>query len=150
MNTKRKLLLQDYIESFHPFVRLIGSSVLCPSKQPYIPKSQLLLLYMLYKQKQMTIKEIAQVMHSSSSAATQLVEHIVESGLAERVETGTDRRQVHVQLTADGMRQTIEYKESVLVRLADVFAHTSDESLEQIVRFQQSIIISEEKNEAKN
>lgn len=150
MNETRKQVLHDYIESFHQFMRLMGSAVLCPQKQPEIPKSQLLLLFALYKNKQMSIKEIAAETRTSSSAVTQLVEHIVESGLAERVDSGEDRRQVLVRLTGEGVRQTIEYKEEMIKRLDILFARASNEALEDIIEFQQTIIQNKESNEAKS
>lgn len=149
MSEDRKQLLQQFIESFHQYMRLMGSTVLCPDKLPEIPKSQLLLLFSLNRNKQMSIKEIAKDMRITSSAATQLVEHIVESGLAERVESGNDRRQVHVQLTGEGVRQTLEYKAELVKRLDILFDATSNEALEQIIEFQQTVVTNKHADDPK-
>ncbi len=144
MKETRKQLLQNYLETWHRYVRLIGSEVLCPQNCESIPKSQLILLYILLEHRQMTIKQLAEELHITSSAATQLVEHVVNLGLAERIETKDDRRQVNVRLTGEGVRETMQYKESALIRLEEVMSTVNDTKLSKIIEFQKEIVDNKE------
>lgn len=140
MTEDRKNLIQEYIHSFHQYMRLMGSTILCPEGKQVIPKSQLVLMYILLENHNMTIKEIAAQLRSTSSAATQLVEHLTQTGLVERIENSTDRRKVTIALTADGVREIMSYKQDLIVRMDGVFAGISDEALISAIEFQQNVI----------
>ena len=144
MNEQRQQLLQTYVRSLHRFMRLMGSTVLCPGSEPKIPKSQLLVLYVLLEDKKLTVKDIAAQLSITSSAATQLVEHLVQTGLVERTEDRSDRRAVDVQLTAEGVRETVSYQQKLLKRLDSVFMQVSNEALEEIIEFQDNVITKEQ------
>ena len=145
MNETRQHLLQNYVRSTQQFMRLMGSRVLCPDNATNIPKSQLVILYMLLEDKKLSVKDIAAKLSSSSSAATQLIEHLVQTGLVERVEDINDRRSVYIQLTANGVRNTMVYQQKMLIKLEDVFASNSDEALLEKIEFQDDIVTKEQK-----
>jgi DNA-binding MarR family transcriptional regulator len=144
MTEERQQLLQTYVRSLHRFMRLMGSQVLCTDGQPKIPKSQLVVLYVLLEDKKLSVKDIATNLSISSSAATQLVEHLVQTGLVERAEDSNDRRAVYVQLTAEGVRATVDYQQKLLKRLDAVLAGTSDEALVEIIEFQDNVVTKEQ------
>ncbi len=143
MNENRKILLQEYIRGYYPFSRKMHSDVLYPKASQTVPKSQLILMYMLLENNSMTIKEIASELHITSSAATQLVERLVSISLVERRGDTVDRRQVYIQLTGDGVREAMSYQDSLVSALAGVFTNLSDEALVEAIEFQHNVIHKE-------
>jgi DNA-binding MarR family transcriptional regulator len=64
--------------------------------------AQLGMLFMLSHHKQLQIKQIAQYLGISKSAASQVITLLTDKGLVERRVEPADRRVVHLMLTAKG------------------------------------------------
>lgn len=85
-------------------------------------------------------KELADKMHMTPSAATQLVDALVRDDLARREEDSSDRRKVFVSLTQEGERRlqiAKKHRMDSMRRMLDVL---SDEELSALRDIQRKIL----------
>lgn len=80
-----------------------------------------------------TIKLIAELLGISSSAATQLVEGLVQMELVTRSEDPDDRRVVQVRLTKAGKARVEALRTSARSRMVDLLDGLSDVEIGQLV-----------------
>ena len=81
----------------------------------------------------LTMGEISKALELSLSAATRLVDSLVENGLAERADDPTDRRIVRVALTDEG-RKMFEVVFGVIhKRIGEFLSHLTMEEIDQLM-----------------
>jgi len=102
------------------------------AEQAGINREQMYALLML-KQGAMTVKEVATYMATTSSAASQFVEHLVTRGWVEREADVTDKRKVWLRLTVDGQTQLKLIRQEKVKSFGELFKNISDEELEALV-----------------
>lgn len=88
---------------------------------------------MLLKRRRLTVKELARLMGTSSSAATQLVNHLETAGLIERLADNTDHRQTVLRLSAAGNSRLAAIKRKRLERLRILMRDITDQELAELV-----------------
>jgi DNA-binding MarR family transcriptional regulator len=95
----RKNQIESLIQKFHAIRHkmLTGSFILSPQNQ--IPNSQWIVLYSVYHNEGVGIKELSNTLGISSSAATQLVDNLVRKGHLVREESTEDRRALKINLS---------------------------------------------------
>jgi MarR family transcriptional regulator for hemolysin len=81
-----------------------------------------------------TIGQLARELHTSSPAATQLVERLVRAGLVERRADADDRRVSRLFLSTAGKRATDTFPPAVRRRMRKVFSDVPEEDLRQALR----------------
>ena len=81
-------------------------------------------------------------MEMSSSAATQLVDVLVQAGLVIRQEDPKDRRLVQLELSPKGKKHIKATKEKRIAEMAGLFDALTDRELEEYVRLQKKITSS--------
>ena len=59
--------------------------------------------------------DVSRAMAISKPAATQMVNHLVKSGLVERIQSSSDRRVVYIQATPEGKRTFVHVMKSRMV-----------------------------------
>ena len=59
--------------------------------------------------------DVSRAMAISKPAATQMVNHLVKSGLVERIQSSSDRRVVYIQATPEGKRSFVHVMKSRMV-----------------------------------
>lgn len=102
-------------------------------------RSQFEMMMLIYRQGNPTIKEIANALTITSSAATQLVEGLVQKKLLERVESRSDRRVVNVMLSKDGEMKCKTFKKLVFTQLTKKLADISNQDLVTMKRIADKI-----------
>ena len=78
----------------------------------------------------------------SSSAVTQFVDGLVESGYVTRQEDPHDRRSVQLELSPKGKEHIADTKERRLSEMAGLFDVLTDSELEEYARLQKKITSS--------
>lgn len=101
--------------------------------------AQVRVLYFVKHHQSVTVKEIAEIIGASSSAATQLVESVVKAGYLERTPDQHDRRQVHISLSAKGREKFDEFRKDHLARMATLLSPLSDRELTELVSIQRKV-----------
>lgn len=142
---KRQELIQEFFETLNAIHRIVGDN-----RSPIYPggerrnqerrQPQTELLYILSRAKELTIKQIAAAMYITSSAATQMVESLVNQGLLERTDDPKDRRVVRVRLTPKGRVNFSKFKKSHLNYVDAVLKKLSTEELKFIIKIREKII----------
>lgn len=94
--------------------------------------SQLNAIYRLYRYGPQTIAEIANGADLSHNAASRMVERLVQSGLVERREVATDRRQKRVTLTPTGVEQLRDMQRFTAETYAALLSPVPTQSLRRL------------------
>lgn len=102
------------------------------------------ILFLVKKDKNLGITEIAQKTNVTNSAATQLVNSLVESGFLIRKNDDTDHRVVRVELSQKTCGEIDEMKSRSLSKLATVFAALDNEELFHLEKIMQKITTKKE------
>ncbi len=118
----RKQQIEQLVEKLHAFRRLMAPDSQSPCGEESLAPSQWLALLLIKRQEGIGIKELATLLGTTSSAATQLVDGLVKKGLLDRQTSPDDRRALRLSLP-DAARQQIEaMKEQRLEKLEAVFS----------------------------
>jgi len=104
--------------------------------------AQVRVLYFVKHHQPVTVKHIAEVMKTSASAATQIVDGIVKAGYVERQSDDQDRRKAHIFLSAKGKAKFAKFRKDHLERMAELLSPLSNRELEQLITIQRKITSS--------
>ena len=73
--------------------------------------AQLKVLFIVNFRGPLPISQIAHMVGIGAPTASHLVEKLVQAGLIERIESGSDRRVVHAQVTAEGRATALRFRQ---------------------------------------
>ncbi len=135
----REQLIEELLHSFHAIRNITKTRSLHLGHQANITHSQWFVLTMIEHLKKTNIKEIAEALEMSSSAATQLVDALVLAGFVLRQEDPEDRRSVQLELSLKGKKHIVSTKEKRIQEMADIFDPFTDNELEEFVRLHKKI-----------
>lgn len=141
----RKELLMDVIEDLSLMRRkMMQSREHCPvghkSLSQHPTHAQMGILFMLEHKGMLSLKDIASHMQTTSSAATQLTNGLVEAGYIARKEDGEDRRKTSLSLTAEGKKKIGEMKKAHIEHFTKILSPLTDDELKQWQTIQHKII----------
>lgn len=136
---KRIQLIEEILHSFHSIRNITKTKAASLSHQNRITHSQWFVLKIIEHYKSKSIKDIAETLGISSSAATQLVDGLVQSGFVTRKEDPNDRRLVQLELSPKGKKHLATTKEKRITEMANIFGSLTDKELEELVRLHKKI-----------
>ena len=96
-----------------------------------VNKPQVEVLFLLSKQP-VNVKNIANKLHVTSGAVSQIVENLVKSGLLLREASPTDRRGVLVGLSPEGKTRLEIIKQTYTKRMESILSTVTDNQLESL------------------
>jgi DNA-binding MarR family transcriptional regulator len=134
--TKRSELIEGLQESFQLIRRKLMSKDLMGAhkKLSSITPSQWGVLRVIHIRERVSTKELAAQLDISSSAATQLVDGLVENGNLKRSDNPADRRSQYIELSGAAKKHMKLMRKLYLKRLSELFSGLSDAELEQYLR----------------
>ena len=135
----RNQLIEELLHSFHTIRNITKAKSLHLGHQNHITHSQWFVLTMIEHFKKTNIKDISEALEISSSAATQLVDPLVQTGFVTRQEDPEDRRSVQLELSPEGKKHVVSSKEKRIQEMADIFNPLTDNELEEFVRLHKKI-----------
>jgi DNA-binding MarR family transcriptional regulator len=135
----RNHLIEELLHSFHAIRNITKTRSLHLDHQNHITHSQWFVLTLIEHSKKTNIKEIAEALEMSSSAATQLVDVLVQAELVLRQEDPEDRRSVQLELSPKGKKHIAATKEKRISEMAEVFDTLTDSELKEFVRLHKKI-----------
>lgn len=101
---------------------------------PSLSPAQIGILFILQRRESCSGRELADELHISRSAVTQLLEGLFEQGYIDRQEDAADRRVTHLQLSAAGLKKMLDL-EKARKQLFDTLTHDlSNHELETMVQ----------------
>ncbi|OGY52048.1 MAG: hypothetical protein A3J59_03985 [Candidatus Buchananbacteria bacterium RIFCSPHIGHO2_02_FULL_56_16] len=136
----RKKMIEEIMATFHAMRNKMHVTLMQSGHRDSITHSQLFVLAIIEKCHDIGIKEISKKLNISSSAATQLVDGLVENGYVVRKADAADRRALQLELSAKGRTHVAELKNKRLEMVTALFDALSDQELETYLRLHKKIL----------
>jgi DNA-binding MarR family transcriptional regulator len=125
----RKQLIEEILNNFHAIRLKIKTKFAKAGNCNPITPSQWMVLRMIADGESSTVKDISNAMSMSSSAATQLVDGLVENGYVIRQNDPKDRRLVRITLSPRGKKHILKMKEIRIKEMSELFDVLTDAEL---------------------
>lgn len=145
MSTSKKRL--EYIASIdasmHRIGRVLatqGCSVL--SKSHTFSPQQWFVISLLFEKEEVTIKDVAQYIQCSSSAATQLINGLVKKKCVIRKKNIEDKRSTYLVLSAQMKKDITVLKQQKLKTMSELFHFLNDKDIKQFAYITQKLVSS--------
>ena len=126
--------------SFHAMRNRMQGKIIQHGGKDCITHSQLFVLDIIEQHPHTGIKEISKKLNISSSAATQLVDALVENGYVTRHADSKDRRALQLDLSSSGRNRLITIKQAHREAIGTLFDVLSDEELEAYLTLHKKIL----------
>ncbi|MBI4426545.1 MAG: MarR family transcriptional regulator [Candidatus Kerfeldbacteria bacterium] len=140
MPPQRHALTEQFLESARALGRAMWAGKERCFREFKLHPAQVRILYFVKHHGPVTVKDMAQVMGTTSSAATQLIDGVVRAGYLERVEDSRDRRKVQIQLSAKGRAKFAKFRKDHLAWVAKLLSPLTDRELEQLIAIQKKVM----------
>jgi DNA-binding MarR family transcriptional regulator len=126
--TNRKKIIEDLLQNMHAMRHklMVGYTT---KKEVAITPSQGFVLRFVAKNSSANVKAITQALNITSSAATQLVDGLVDKGYLVRKDNPDDRRIITLSLSLKAKKLFKEFKEQRLQKMMEIFDVLTDEEL---------------------
>jgi DNA-binding MarR family transcriptional regulator len=138
--TNRKAQIEDLLEDFHSMRRCMTMRIERPSKGPRITPAQWSVLMQIVHRGESTVKEVADALGISSSAATQLVDGLVKGGYVDRVQSTADRRAVTLTLSKKTKNRVGKMKEHAVDKFLSAFTVLNDKEFSQYCALSKKLV----------
>ena len=135
----RKQKIEELLEGMRAMRRNMPFRGIESNKMPRITPSQWGVVMLIGQRGKVSMKDVAKVLHMTSSAVTQLVDGLVENGYVEREESAEDRRTVMLALTKKTKKQVAKMKGHMVKRFLEVFDVLTDKEFYQFCALQKKI-----------
>jgi DNA-binding MarR family transcriptional regulator len=135
----RQKLIQEFQELLSFFYRFKRSDHHPALHHCTFTRSQLEALCMLHHKGTMGVKELADQQGVSSSATTQLVDHLVEHGFLDRSPDVKDRRSVRLRLSRKGKTIIDSWRKEQEERMLALLSPLSDKELAKFLQLASKI-----------
>ena len=130
----RKHVIEEILNSFYAIRHKMKGKAGSSGPRNPITHSQWFVLGIIEHCKKTNIKDISESLRMSSSAATQLVDGLVQNGYVMRQNNPKDRRSVQLELSPKGKKQITAMKEKRMKEMAILFEALSDSELTTYLR----------------
>lgn len=136
--TDRKEIIEGLLRNIHVMKHklMVGYT---SKKSLLITPSQGFVLRFVAENKLSNTKAIAQTLHISSSAATQLIDGLVEKGYLTRTASADDRRVMSLSLSKKAKTLFKKFKEHGLEKMTGLFSALTDKELAQYAALSKKI-----------
>lgn len=128
----RDTLVQELFDAMGLLMRRMALSREQWTNKHDLSKQQLHALYMLCRGP-LTVGEFAAMLGITSSAVTQMIDHLEKKGLTERQADGRDRRVIRVALSTEGQQLAKEIKRLHLERIRRLLSGLDEPDIEQLI-----------------
>ena len=135
----RKELLKDLMQDLHAIHKRMFKTT---HRKPRLAPSQLVALHIIGHHTNYSVKDIAEKMQMTSSAATQIVEKLVQHGYVVRKESPDDRRAVVLSLSKKTAAEVAALKKQGFERMIKIVDVLTDEEFEQFVLLHKKLVNS--------
>ncbi len=139
--TDRKQKTEELIEGMGLLRRYMVFRDIDFMKTPRITPSQFSVLFLIGQHSESSVKEIAEVLHISSSATTQLVDRLVKNGYVERREQVEDRRAVALTLSKKTKDIVEKMRKQMVQKILEVFEVLSNREFDQFCAIHNKIVL---------
>lgn len=131
---QRRKQIEKLLENIQVLKRKMLSGSACYLKGGHVTASQWLVLQYLRKNEGATIKEVARTLDMTSSAATQLVEPLVQKGYIARKTSSGDKRALNLSLSEKSKKRMEVLRKKRILDMEHVFDMLTDVEFESYCR----------------
>lgn len=128
----RQQQIETIFHNFHTIKRAFSHGSRFSSQHFGLTMTQVAVLMMLVHEGRKTMTEITAELGVSKSAATQLLNGLIEQGFVGREQDEADKRVVYVQLSNKGKQHLRRVRERGGQHITEIFELLDDEELAQI------------------
>lgn len=132
MTKPRTERIEAIFGNFHAIKRAYSDGSRFSNRHFGVTMTQASVLMMLVHQGRQTMGQIATTLGVTKSAASQLLDSLIEQKFVERTIDENDRRIVYIELSKHGSRHLKHMRQKGVQQVMKVFEQLSDEELEQI------------------
>ncbi len=136
----RKQLIEEISANFHAIRNTMQSKIMGPALRGGITHSQLFALMVIEQNHNIGIKEASRMLGISSSAATQLVDALVDEGYVTRRADTNDRRALHLTLSPKGSKHIAALKKAHAKLMTSVFGALTTSELQTFLTLHKKIV----------
>ncbi len=127
----RKDIIEELLECFASMKRSMAVRGLGGKHGQHITPSQWSVLMLIEQHGDMSLRDVAEALTISSSAATQLVDGLVTNGYVVRKKNTKDRRAISLSLSKRAKGQVGTMRHQAVKKFLEVFRTLSDKELSQ-------------------
>lgn len=128
----REQYIEAIFKNFHAIKRAYSHGSRFSHRHFGVTMTQASVLMLLMREGRKTMSEVALALGVSKSAATQLLDGLIEQGFVERTQDEKDRRVAYVELSSNGLRHFRRVRRGGARKMTQLFDLLTDEELEQI------------------
>ncbi|HSW48380.1 MAG TPA: MarR family transcriptional regulator [Candidatus Saccharimonadales bacterium] len=147
MNNTRQDLLQSLIQKMRCVIK--GMHTLHPFGELTLGRPQVGILFFIERKKEVSVKEIAEMLNVTSGAVTQFIDDLVNKNLALREESKTDRRIINIKLTKKAEDKFKEFRKNYFKTISPLFDDLDDFELQKLLLLLEKIKIANKKEDCK-
>lgn len=140
MNRSRDRIIQEIIENMVLMRRGIVSQRKIPLGNRRVYRGEMIALTIVGNCRGLSIKDIAERMDISGSAATQLIDSLVKEGLLTREGDPNDRRIVRISLTDKGKGRLEKFRKARVKAMRKILSPLDNQELEMFRNLLEKII----------
>jgi len=138
--TSRKQLIEEILSNFSAIRKKAFSAGFYLHQKNQVTPSQWQLLHLISHHDGIGVKEIAEHLGVTSSAATQMIDSLVDDGLLVRANSPEDRRAIKIKISEKSKKHMKLMREKVFKHLATIFETLTDKELVQYNKINKKII----------
>lgn len=138
---KRTQLIEGILEDIHTMKHNLMVEHIAKDESSITPSQALVLRY-IAKHDASNVKSIAQALHITSSAATQLIDGLVSNKFLVRKSDSNDRRIVKLSLSKKSIKLIAAYKEKGLKKVVSLFDALNNTELVQYASLNKKVAAS--------
>ena len=128
----REQHIEAIFNNFHAIKRAYSHSSRFSHRHFGVTMPQASVLMLLMHEGRKTMSELALTLGVSKSAATQLLESLIEQGFVERTQDNHDRRVAYVALSGRGLSHLKQVRRRGVGHITQLFDVLTDNELQQI------------------
>jgi DNA-binding MarR family transcriptional regulator len=141
MNARREKI-EELVESLQALRRGMIGHATHHSPAPALPPSQWIALIYIKQHAPTSVKEVARALTITSSAATQLIDSLVENGYVVRTQDPRDRRGVSLTPSKKTRGHVAKMRRAAVRKFERMFSSLSDREFNQYCALSKKMITS--------
>lgn len=126
--------------NFHSMRNKMHAKIMQSGHKGRITHSQLFVLSIIEQHNNIGLKKISKMLSISSSAATQLVDGLVDNGYVVRKANSKDRRALQLELSTKGSKHITGLKNKRMKIVSALFDVLNDKELETYLKLHKKIL----------
>lgn len=144
---QKKEMIEDIVNNFQSIKRQIATKNHEAAKDLGITLSQTGVLFLIKHKKCLGVTEIANVLGISKSAATQLVDGLVENHFLTRKEDKNDRRFTKIELTEKSKKHLTIIRNKTFENFSTIFETLTSKELTELSKITKKLADNDQKEE---